>query len=586
MRCAMSTLGLLVWLGWASAGFTAVGPAGATPMDGLVAMVPDSALGAVVINHLGNADLKWKEVARLLRLPLPGLIDALGAAGVKEGLDGSGCAALVLLPAGQTGALPAMVAIVPVTDFGKFIGQSDSDPAVIRSLRLAGVPLLARQIGGYAVLAQQSHRDLLEKLGATAQSTAPDVALWRNSMPKHPVSLVVTRAGVQALLPHLRTATKTAGNPSNSQLTNQILGLAERDLRCLWLGVQWSEARGLWLLGHLRFLADSSTANLLSIAAMDSVNPLERLPAGDFVYALGGRMPLDAGPAASHALAPMVGALESTGGKPQLEAAAETVRRLTTSVQRFAMVLQAAKPGDNVYFHRTNFLEVFEVDDARAFLDLQEKLLGQLLGPQAEGKAARFSSRRVAFDGFPALEVSFRVAPSPEMEDLLLRQYRKRHPEWTGTKLRPPEEFEAQFGLRGEPSIWFVATDQRTVVAGMFRRDLLQEGIKVVARSGPSLARMPEVAEASKFMQGKAMLVGCWSPRGTAASARQVFAQFLPQNTPPLPEFSSKLPIAFLAMKEIDGIGFGAVMPAEVLKAAGQFQETVRAQRAAAEAAR
>lgn len=591
MRYSLSALCLFLCVGWASSGFGKVATASGTPLNDLVSLIPDSALGAVVVNQLGNADAKWRQVARHLRLPLPGLLDALRDAGVKEGLDSNGCGALVLVAESTPGSPPVLMAFLPITDYKKFVGQAGSGlaDAGISPLSLAGMPLLVRHLGAYAVLAQESHRDVLEKITPAKETTPADITLWRTSLAKHAVSLVVTRAGIQAVVPQLRTRFKGVENGLGSLLSaqwqQQVLHAMERDLRSICLGLSWSQARGLWLVGHARFVAGSPTADALMRISMDTADPFELLPAGAFIYALGGRMPPDIGrDAAYSAIAPILALLDASGGKPQLAPLADTVRKLSGGVRNFALLLGAAKAGDNVYFHHTNFLEVFQVDDARAFLNGQEKLVGQIAGLNAgQTKPWTFTTKRVDIDGLRALEISFKTISSPEIEALLLSQYRKEHPDWTGTALGPAEAFEARFGLRGEPSIWFVTVDERTVVAGTFRQDLLRQGIKVVTKSAPSLATAPELADLVKLMRGKALWRGCWSPHGTVASARQILPGVLPKDAPPLPEFSSNLPVGFLVMGDPSDLGFAVAVPTEVVKSAGMFQEALHNHRTAAE---
>ena len=93
-------------------------------------LVPDSALGFVVINRPDAADAKLQALGRYIQLPMPGILTMLKQrSGIQEGWDQSGTLALLVLPPEGDGAVPTPILLIPVTDYGKFVGQLNAEDA-------------------------------------------------------------------------------------------------------------------------------------------------------------------------------------------------------------------------------------------------------------------------------------------------------------------------------------------------------------------------------------------------------------------------------------------------------------------------
>jgi len=70
------------------------------PVDlAVLKVIPEDALAVVIIPHLDEADAKLSTVSQEMQFPTPQLLPLLKLrAGVQEGLDDHGAAAMVLMP--------------------------------------------------------------------------------------------------------------------------------------------------------------------------------------------------------------------------------------------------------------------------------------------------------------------------------------------------------------------------------------------------------------------------------------------------------------------------------------------------------
>jgi hypothetical protein len=97
----------------------------ATPLhaaDDVVQLVPESAVGVVVVNHLSSLDTAVRAVGQSVQYPLPTPTAIIWLyLGDCSALDENGSAAFAVLPPKPGSVTPTFLLCLPVTDCKKFI---------------------------------------------------------------------------------------------------------------------------------------------------------------------------------------------------------------------------------------------------------------------------------------------------------------------------------------------------------------------------------------------------------------------------------------------------------------------------------
>ena len=135
--------------------------------DDILKLVPDGVLGLVAVRCPADADAKLQELGRRMQLPIPSLLAKFKEeAGIREGLDEKGTAAVIVLPPAGGALLPTPILLVSVTDYRKFLAQFNSDEtaAGLTKIDVKNVSMWVRDIGGYAVLTDVTHKEALAEL--------------------------------------------------------------------------------------------------------------------------------------------------------------------------------------------------------------------------------------------------------------------------------------------------------------------------------------------------------------------------------------------------------------------------------------
>ena len=172
--------------------------ASAKAAEDVVRLVPCQALGFVVVHHVGDADVKLQKIAKQVQAPFGSLLMmAKGTAGISKGLDEKGDAAMIVMslkgrraPAGGDekdeksdakaafAEVPAVVLLVPVTDYKEFLDQFHPAKAgeKVTEVEAMGKTALVASRGGYARDGGARHRKALETVLETKQGIDADLA--------------------------------------------------------------------------------------------------------------------------------------------------------------------------------------------------------------------------------------------------------------------------------------------------------------------------------------------------------------------------------------------------------------------------
>ncbi len=168
--------------------------------DDILKLVPEQALGFVVISRPAAADAKLQQLGQQMKLPVPSLLAKLqGPNGIRKGLDKNRPMALLVLPPKTDNSLPVMIALVPVTDYAEFLDEfkSEDTEGGVTKIQIWGTPSVVRKIGGYAAISESSSREALDlKLADEVPAT---LAPWRTWLAKQDAAMVVLAPGIHLL---------------------------------------------------------------------------------------------------------------------------------------------------------------------------------------------------------------------------------------------------------------------------------------------------------------------------------------------------------------------------------------------------
>ena len=299
---AALVLSVATWLG----GFArAADSAGASDLSVLKA-IPEDAFAVVVVAHLDKADEQIGKLTQEMQIPAPPVLQMLKArAGVQEGLDEHGSAAMAFLPTDDGGAAPP-VAFVPVSDYKKFIGQLQPEDASaeITKVSVSGENCLAGKKEGFVVFADSSHKDLLKKILDSSRPIGPVIGSLAGWAGEHEVTFVATPTGVKKGIAAARKGIQqlkgtfaNAGVPnlkmasSGLDIYDSLFKSAENEVSQFGVALRVDNDGGLHLDSRMTFVAGGTWAAGARGVQRPGGMRLSCLPAGPFMVALDGEMP-------------------------------------------------------------------------------------------------------------------------------------------------------------------------------------------------------------------------------------------------------------------------------------------------------
>ncbi len=182
------TMAVVVSLTWGMPGAGLNSAQAATPAE-ILDMACAKAPVVVVVPSMDQLSKKVSQLNDLLGLADPNLGDLAGAfrsqTGMHKGLDGSGAMMLVMQPLTEAfskmkvdapnGESPEFVVLVPVSDYGAFVGNfegGDAGAAVTEVVMRGGQKSYLKSIPGYAVLGRT------EKVVSSYESAKQGAAMW------------------------------------------------------------------------------------------------------------------------------------------------------------------------------------------------------------------------------------------------------------------------------------------------------------------------------------------------------------------------------------------------------------------------
>lgn len=564
-------------------------PARAEPVEEMLKLVPDSALGLVAVNRPAEVDVKLQEIAKQLQMPAPSPLTLLKAvAGIREGLDEKGTVALLLLPqAGSAG--PAPVVLAPVSDYDKFIAPlAPADAkAAVTLIRIGGKPVLARRIGGFVAMSDERYRDALESLQAAAAVAKP-LQPWQEWVAKNDVVLLAFRPGIEILSARAQEGLKTVEatldrvSGAKPELKEQmqsavavfrVYGKAvravERNCESFGLALRRDAQGTIRVATRTRMLADSRWGKSL-VGAKRAGDPLAGLPDGPFLLAGGGPLPKDAMEAMMKFSIQMMKTMPGAFGVEdnQIDEMFGELMKTMRSVRGMAMVLGVPEKDQSLY---GNTVAVMEVDDAKQFLADYEKAMADYARAMSKAKGPmvqQIEMKKIKVAGVDGLELVVKMPQLP-----------------AGSPPQAAKIMEMIVGKEGSLTAWIAPAGDKRIVFGYVHKANVERAIAAIKQDAPGLSAAPEVKKAAAILPKDAVWVAYWSPRGTAEFINCVIPRLVPKaedgdsRAIALPEFPQTPPLAFSISTAPGEVQTEMIVPSEVVKALGQYIPKLRAMR-------
>jgi len=549
-------------------------------------LVPEDALGLVVVNGLSEADAAVGKLAETVGTQAPSLLALLKlSSGVTEGLDEQGSAALAFLPGKGELADAVPVLIAPVSDYQAVLRQlSAKEPKDgISEVTFMEARFLVGQAAGYAVMVEPKHRKVLQGI-LKAEPKVPEslkpLSGWladnqfaavlmpagmKLSCAEGAKAIRQVRAQLEEMEDQLGPDAQMGPALAVFEVYEQILVACGDELVLAAVGAKVDSKGSLLVTSRLPYRADGGLAKALEDFGTPEEDLLTGLPAGPYVFAFGGTWPeglsramLDFSGVMMKAMPQVYGLSEEETAK-LLEASAASMKDL----QAMSMVMGVGKSGDPLY---SNIVGVMRCKDVQAYMDHYEQSMEdtrRLLTRPEESmfKEMEFEKRD---DGVWVMSAKIGAPQMPGGEEI------------PGFEESMKQMMEAMFGSDGRITIYVKIADKRHVVMAYTQEALLGPAIEAVRNPRAGLAGDESVAQTRALMPKDVQWLGLLSPQGVIAYVNRVVKTFVaaePGGFPPfeLPEFPATPPIGCgmrVADNQVQGF---LVVPAPVLEGIGQY---------------
>lgn len=538
---------------------------------GVLDVVPGDALAVAVVHDLKNTSAVIDDVARLVQAPAPDVLTlAQQATGMGKGIDEGGDMAFILT---SFDPMPKFVILAPVANFEEFVASfgATAPASGAVEVQLSGRPTLVGRKGNYAAIAPASDRDNLERYLADTTSLASDaeLAAWLDA---NQASVVMTSRGAKALLPKLVDGVRmaqaglqaTAG--ANGQQAADALGVyialfnaAQNEVSQLALGVRVDAARTVALVKRVQFVPDGAWAKAVADVPAASGDPLAGLPAGPFVFAMGGFFPKDA---MTRLMNLSVNVMKSNPAFNLSDEQAERYVELSTKsmagAKSMAMVVGVPPAGTGLYGNTT---AVMTFDDPQKFLDEYEKSLPALreLAEETQSPAVPLGTvQRVQVGDVEALEVTMEMPKLPAAAA-------------GGPDMQKMMQFMA--GPDGKLKVYLAAADDHAVVMAYTSPELLKTALAAYKSKAAGISSDAQVAQTAAALPAGSQVVAYFSINGVANVIKQFAATMSEVPALAIPNFADAPPIGMAAKVSASGVEGSLVVPAGALKAIGAVKE-------------
>lgn len=549
--------------------------------DDVLKLMPKDVIGLVVVRRLADTSAKIDKLIETVGGEAPALLDNLRASiagGQFESLDAERDAALAALPLGEGEELPGLLVYLPTNDYAALSKElgAPADAGKIAEVKLVGSPLLMGRREGYAMLTERKYRAALEAVidGQTAEPAA--LKSWTGWIAEQDVVAVADTSGIEWLaaqarkgLDEVREAMERSGAAANPAVAG--LGVYETLLKHATEGVALAavggriDAEGNVILSkRARFAPDAAVRKVLAENKSPAAEPLQGLPDEPFVFAAAiatpeslTRLMMDFSMDIMRAMLEIYGL-----NNEQIDKMVEISRDSLEGFRGMSMMMGVGKPGDPAY---ANIQGVMFVDDADAFARSYGKYLSATAELMKTGQKAMI--RQMGFaevkPGLWKIEI--------EVDTAALM----------GGQEMPPEARAAMpqlFGADGKMTAYMAKVDAKRILFAYAPESNVEAMVEGTRAGKPGLSAQKQLAGTARLLPDQAPLVVYISPSGYMAYTMRLLKPMFERMGVPfqVPEFPACPPIG-MAAEFRDGEVLGrVVVPAEALRAIGQFGQAIQ----------
>ncbi|MCL4201803.1 MAG: hypothetical protein KJ000_04870 [Pirellulaceae bacterium] len=546
----------------------------AAAAEDVLKVVPHDVLGAVVVSDPAGTVGKWSEAAAKLDMPAPDFAAMLKQQfGAIEGIDRRGSAAIAAVPAdGPSG--PTMVAFVPVTDYGKLLQSVAAEKAseTISKATVAGRAVLIAQHGAFALVTEAGGEAALNKTIAARRSLGDDMTALKERLVGVDVYAVAAPAGIkmaqQQLLAGLAAA-KAAMEQQGEAAQQAVVGLQmyesmfqnmDREITHAVAAARVEDGGTVRVTLSAAFTADGLLARLGSAPKTPPVDLLEDLPLGEFLFAGGGKLPLDWSTTLAE-LSKNVMKMYFQDAKlsdAQLDEITKASAESAKGMHSMSMMMGLVPPDEPLY---ANTVLVLKVDDARTYMDAYVRAMEQMneVMKGLEKPPLGYAVERIRVGGKDGFRIEMQLKgmiADPAVPNMNAM-------------------FEKMFGAADSMSIYLAARDEHTVVGTYISLRRLEELLKQGSGQA-SLSRDPQVTKTLALLPPNADGIGLWSPSATFKFAAQMIGAIEPQAATMIPAFPESPPLGVATGMTAQRLDIDVVLPAELLRAIAAFARQIQ----------
>ena len=554
-------------------------PAAMAAADDVLKLVPDNALGVVVVNRVGETNEKLKALAlRLKAPPLDFLSTAKLTLGLQEGLDEKESVALAAVPSTPDG-VPVTTVFLPTADYVAVLKRLKADTGAdgIANLSVGDREFVAAQKGGYAVVTEAANKATLQAVIAAAKSiadAAPGLDAWRGENDAYAVAtpggIKFAQQQIQIGLEAAKTQMANMGEQGKTALASlgmydSLINAMDKELGHLAVGLRMADDGAIHVVSRTLPVEGGTLARIASQAKPAKDNPLAGLPQLPFFVAGGGSFT----PASMKSWMEMsFNMMRSYPGGDKLSD--EHIKKLSEislksmqGLRSMALLMGVGEADEPLY---AAMLLAMKTKDAKAYIENYEATMGQMatVFKEADSPLFAFQSERMEIEGLPVVKLAMDMKPfmgqaqGPEAEKML----------------------ELMLGSGGKMNAYFAAADKETVIGAYISPKQLVSAVKAIRDNKPQLIDEDGVAKTAAMLPAGAQWVGFLSPRGGAAFVSRTLKAVAPPgaSVPEIPELPDTPPIGLGVALSPSGLDAHLAVPAAVLEAVSEVIRKARAQ--------
>jgi hypothetical protein len=514
--------------------------------DDVLKLVPEKALGFVIVNRPETADAKLQELGQQLKLPIPSLLAKLeGPGGIQAGLDKKRPISVLLLPPNEGMPIPAVIILVPVTDYAKFLDGLKPDETAdgVSKVALFGSPSLTRNVGSYAAITGEPFRDVLKNLKSSDNVPAA-FGSWQDWLAKKDVAAVVFAPGIRMASEKLQQgvgtmkATLAQAGPQGQQAVAvldmyvRLFKSAEKEVSSVGISLERNRQGAIRFCKRACLVPGGNWAHLAGeLGQNGEQDVLAGLPGGPFVIAGGAALPEDAMPEILNWSFNLIKNMHELYGLSEEQAGtlAELAKVKFPAIRGFSFQLGAAAGEEPILSRMIGLMRPVDgktyLADYEKFIAAYNKIVAKVDSPMFR----QIECEKTDVEGIASLKVTMTVPQLPNM---------------------PPQSekmIEAMYGPGGKIVARIVPVNENTVLIGYGGDEPLHQAIASVKEGKPGLSGDEGIAKVSKLLPKGAMCRAYISPSGVLDFVKRMATVAIPPGAGVnlrIPELGATPPLA------------------------------------------